>query len=164
MKLASFDLSTHFLAFALPAAAFAVAAIPSESRAAPAAQVASAPAAGARTETDSFVVEGKATGAYAAGKEGAVEIVLTAKPGYHVNKEYPYKLKLADAPAGVSFPKPVLGRADGTWEEKKGSFRVPFVAAKAGKYTVAGTFSLSVCSESNCLMDKVLVEVPVEVK
>jgi hypothetical protein len=38
------------------------------------------------------------------------------------------------------------------------------MAAKAGKYTIAGTFYLSVCSEANCIMDKAPLEVSVDVK
>jgi DsbC/DsbD-like thiol-disulfide interchange protein len=64
----------------------------------------------------------------------------------------------------VTYPKPILQRADGTFEEKKGSFKVPFTAAKAGPVTIAGTLSLSVCSDANCIMDKVPLEVAVDVK
>ena len=68
------------------------------------------------------------------------------------------------APDGVTFPKPVLQRADGSFEEKKGYFKVPFTAAKAGKVTIGGTLYLSVCSDANCIMDKVPLEVAVDVK
>jgi hypothetical protein len=42
--------------------------------------------------------------------------------------------------------------------------QIPFVAAQAGRSTVAGTFHLSVCSEANCIIDKVALELPVDVK
>jgi ABC-type glycerol-3-phosphate transport system substrate-binding protein len=122
-------------------------------------------AAGARSETENYVAEMAATGAYKAGAEGTVEVTLVPKGGYHTNAQYPYKFKTADPPAdGVTYPKPVLQRADGTFEEKKGSFKVPFTAAKSGKATIAGTLSLSVCSEANCIMDKVPLELTVDVK
>jgi hypothetical protein len=38
------------------------------------------------------------------------------------------------------------------------------VAAKPGKYAIAGTLFLSVCSDANCIMDKVPLEVSVDVK
>jgi hypothetical protein len=121
--------------------------------------------AGAKAETDNYLAEIRASGSYKAGTEGTVEVVLTAKSGYHTNAQYPYKFKASDPPPeGVTFPRPVLVRADGTFEEKRGSFRVPFLAAKAGKPTIGGTLYLSVCSDANCIMDKVPLEVPVDVK
>jgi hypothetical protein len=133
---------------------------PSTSEAAAAAPV----AASSKSDTDNFTAEIKAGPGYKAGAEGAVEVFLTPKGGYHTNAQYPYKFKLSEpAPEGVSFPKPVLVRADGSFEEKKGYFKVPFVAAKAGKVTIAGTLYLSVCSDANCIMDKVALEVPVDV-
>ncbi|MFT3764106.1 MAG: hypothetical protein QM820_01080 [Minicystis sp.] len=119
---------------------------------------------GAKAETDNYVAEIKAGSGYKAGAEGAVEVTLATKGAYHTNAQYPYKFKLNDAPDGLSYPKPTLQRADGAFEEKKGTFKVPFNAAKPGKYTIAGVFSLSVCSEANCIMDKVPLEVSVEVK
>lgn len=120
---------------------------------------------GAKAETENYVAEIKAGSGYKAGAEGSVEVTLVTKGAYHTNAQYPYKFKLNEpAPDGVTFPKPVLQRADGAFEEKKGTFKVPFNPSKAGKYTIAGVFSLSVCSEANCIMDKVPLEVSVEVK
>lgn len=120
---------------------------------------------GTKAETDTYTAEIKAPGSYKAGAEGFVEVVLSTKGAYHTNAQYPYKFKAADpAPDGISYPKPVLQRADGTFEEKRGQFKVPFTASKPGKYTVGGVFSLSVCSEANCIMDKVPLEISVDVK
>jgi hypothetical protein len=122
-------------------------------------------AAGAKAETDNYIAEIKAAGDYKAGAEGTVEVTLSTKGDYHINKQYPYKFKATDpAPDGITFPKPVLARADGTFEEKRGSFKVPFVVAKAGRATVSGTLYLSVCSDANCMMDKVPLELGVDVK
>lgn len=120
-----------------------------------------------KSETESYVAEIKIpTGVtYAAGKEGNVEIVLTPKAPFHINDAYPYKFRTPDpAPAGVTYPKPLLTRADGKFEEQRGSFTLPFVAAKAGKYGIGGTLSLSVCSPASCLMEKVELAVDVDVK
>ena len=118
----------------------------------------------ARIDADNYVVEAKA-GPAKAGQESSIEINLTTKGDYHINKQYPYKFKLTEPlPDGVTFPKPTLMRADGAFEEKRASFKVPFVAAKAGKATVAGTLSFSVCSEANCIMDKQNIDVDVDVK
>ena len=90
---------------------------------------------------------------------------LTTKGEYHLNKQYPYKFKVAEpAPEGVTFPKPLLERGDGSFEEKSCAFKVPFVAAKSGKAVVGGTLSMSVCSDANCVMDKQAVEVAVDVQ
>jgi hypothetical protein len=121
-------------------------------------------AAGQKSETESYVAEIVASGSYRAGAEGTVDVTLVPKGGYHTNAQYPYKFKVADPPAeGVAYPKPLLQRTDGAFEEKKGAFKLPFVAQKKGKATVGGTLSLSVCSDANCIMDKVPLEVTVDV-
>jgi hypothetical protein len=121
--------------------------------------------AGNKADTENYAAELKADGAYKSGAEGTIEVFLTPKAGYHTNAQYPYKFKLSDpAPDGVTFPKPILQRADGSFEEKKGYFKVPFTSAKAGKVTIGGTLYLSVCSDANCIMDKVPLEVAVDVK
>ncbi len=119
----------------------------------------------AKAETETYTVEMKSSGSYTAGAQGTVEVTLTPKGAYHTNDQYPYKFKAADpAPDGVTFPKPVMGRADGSFEKTKGTFNVPFVATKAGKVTISGTFSMSVCSDANCIMDKVTLDLAVDVK
>jgi hypothetical protein len=122
-------------------------------------------AKGPKAESDTFLVTMKAKGPYAAGKEGTVEIAIEPKGDYHINDQYPYKFKLTDpAPEGVTYPKPVLKREDGKFSEKKGEFSVPFVAAKSGKTKVAGTLSMSVCSKASCVMEKVELDLDVDVK
>jgi hypothetical protein len=122
-------------------------------------------AGGPKAETENYAAEIKAAGECKAGAECVAEVTLLPKAGYHTNDQYPYKFKTTDPPAdGVSYPKPILQRADGAFEAKKGSFKVPFSAAKAGKATVGGTLHLSVCSEANCIMDRVPLEVVVDVK
>jgi hypothetical protein len=159
------------LQFVLPGAALALAALGTGCSKSEAATSRHAPAdttnvgAGPKAETENYLAEIKAGGNYKAGAEGTVEVTLTPKGGYHTNAQYPYKFKAADPPPdGVTFPKPLLQRADGVFEEKRGSFKVPFTATKAGKATIGGTLYLSVCSDANCIMDKVALEVPVDVK
>jgi hypothetical protein len=92
------------------------------------------------------------------------EIVVLAKGEYHINDKYPYRFKLEDPPpAGVKYPKPVIGKEDGTMDEHKVTLKVPFVPASAGDKKVAGTLSLSVCSAANCLMDKQQLDLTVKV-
>ena len=134
--------------------------------------------ASSKAETENYAVEVKAKGDYKASAEGTIELTLKTKGGYHMNDQYPYKFKAADPPAeGITYPKPVLLRADFAFsEEDKNNagnkdhrpdtarVQIPFVMAKAGKATVAGTLSLSVCSDANCVMDKVPLELVVDVK
>src|SRR5262245_45974618 len=59
-----------------------------------AATAADAPAAAegagqSRYDESKFDLTAQASGAYAAGQEGAVEIVLNAKPPFHANQQYP---------------------------------------------------------------------------
>ena len=169
MKPAHRKLSGSFSLVALMGLAFALAAGCSKSEAAPArggsAHESTAITGGPKSETDNYIAEMKASGDYKAGAEGMVEVTFATKGDYHINKQYPYKFKATDpAPDGLKFPKPILQRADGSFEEKKGSFKVPFVVSKAGKATVSGILSLSVCSDANCIMDKVPLELAVDVK
>jgi hypothetical protein len=152
----------------LAGAAFALASGCSTSEAAPSrgSGTESVPVgAGPKSETETYVAEMKVVAACKAGAECTVEVTLVPKGAYHTNEKYPYKWKAPDpVPEGISYPKPLLQRADGSFEEKRASFKVPFTAAKPGKVTVSGTLSMSVCSEANCIMDKVPLEVAVDVK
>jgi len=94
----------------------------------------------------------------------SAEVVVQAKGDYHINEKYPYRFKLEDPPpAGLKYPKPVIGKEDGTMDEHKATLKVPFVPASAGDKKVAGTLSLSVCSAANCLMDKQQLDLTVKV-
>ena len=117
-----------------------------------------------KADAANYTAEIAAAGTYKSGTEGTVQVTIVAKGEYHMNPQYPYKFK-ANAPGdGLTYPKPTLQRADGKFEEKRGTFHIPFVAAKAGKTTVGGTLNLSVCSAANCVVDKVPLELVVEVK
>jgi hypothetical protein len=121
--------------------------------------------AASKKDAPSYTLELKAAGPYKKGVEGTVELVLTPKAKFHVNPDYPAKFKLVDpAPAGVAFPKKVLTKADGKFEEAKGTLKIPFVAANAGKATISGVFHFSVCSDTNCYMEKAEIDVDVTVK
>lgn len=121
-------------------------------------------AKGPKVEADNYIVEIKSTGEYKSATEGTVEVTLLPKGAYHINTQFPMKFKTAEPADGVSYSKAVLKREDGTFDEKKGSFKVPFTAAKAGKAKVGGTLHFSVCSESQCVIDKKEIEVAVDVK
>src|SRR4051794_13190579 len=63
------------------------------------------------------------------GQACSADVTIEAKGDYHINDKYPYKFKAQDPPtAGLKYPKPVLGKEDGQFEEKKGVLKVPFIA------------------------------------
>ncbi len=109
-----------------------------------------------------------------AGAECVVELKLSAEGGFHVNKEYPYKFKAGDV-AGVDYTgtdtagKNVFSKASGDFtpdakDEKLGTMKVHFKAAKAGALAIPGTFKLSVCSAENCQLETAELSIPVTIK
>jgi hypothetical protein len=153
---------------ALSGIAFALASGQGTSIAAPAPRGSEAPviAAGkAKIDSEQYLVELKPAASYKAGQEGSLEIAISAKGEYKINEKYPLKFKASEPTDGsVKFAKTVLKREDGTFETKKGSLKVAFTPAKSGKTTVTGVLSFSVCSEQNCMMDKVELETAVDVQ
>lgn len=108
----------------------------------------------------------------AAGKECTLTIVLTALEGYHINKDYPAKLK-AEEIAGVEFlgtdagGKNVFSKAAGDYKvdsEKQATLSVKLKVAKAGTVTIRGNFKFCVCSEKECVPDSAELKIPVTVK
>ncbi|HQP38555.1 MAG TPA: hypothetical protein PLI95_25395 [Polyangiaceae bacterium] len=120
--------------------------------------------AAAVQENDNYKVSLEPVGSYKKDQQGIVNVVLVTKGEYHVNKQYPYKFVTQDPPAdGASYPKKVVPRGDGRYEEKKAVLPVPFVPTKSGEVDVGGTFSLSVCTDANCLIDKQRLQLKVKV-
>jgi len=131
---------------------------------APSSAAAPADAAGSsRYDEAKFELSAQAAGAYSAGQEGAVEIVLNAKPPFHANQQYPYKFKAKEG-AGVKFSQPVTGKDAAKLETQKVTMRVPFTPDGAGKRTVAGQFAFSVCTDETCLIEKRDLSLVVDVK
>jgi hypothetical protein len=118
----------------------------------------------AQVEAEPYLVELSAGGPYKVGATGSVKVLLTAKPGFHINEQYPYRFKTSPPAAGVSYPKPVLERADGKFEERTAVFDLPFVATHAGRFAVGGVLNLSVCNASSCIVQKAPLDVTVSVK
>jgi hypothetical protein len=122
------------------------------------------PAAGSsRVNESQFELAIAASGAYQAGKEGTVEVVLDAKPPFHVNGDYPIKFKVKEG-AGVKYPAAVVGKDKAKLEKQRATMPVAFVPESAGQHTVAGQFLFSVCTDENCLMDKRDLSLVVDVK
>jgi hypothetical protein len=120
-------------------------------------------AGSSRYDEAKFDLTAQASGAYSAGKEGTVEIVLNAKAPFHANQQYPYKFKTKEA-AGVKFAQPVFGKDAAKLEPSRVTMRVPFTPDGAGQRTVSGQFAFSVCTEETCLMEKRDLALVVDVK
>lgn len=151
---------------AITALSFAVASGCSKSEAAPApAKEGAAQIGASKFDKDQYTVEMKAPASCKAGSECKAEISLKSKGEFHINDKYPLKFKAPDtAPEGVTFTKAIVKKEDGKFSEKEGTLPIGFTIAKAGKVKIAGTLSLSVCSDANCVMEKLDLEVDVEAK
>jgi len=113
---------------------------------------------GALAEKPYFRIDPGPAAACATGGTCEAKVVLTARAGYHVNPEYPYKF-VADPSSDVAI--------DGTGkfvvdDELHGTMTITFRPAKAGALTLSGTFKLSVCSADECAIDapKIALTVP----
>lgn len=142
-------------AAAAPAEAAAVAAAPAETTA----PTVVSPKVG----DTNFSVWMQSGGKHKAGQQGVVEVVLIPKNGFHCNENYPYKIKLSDPSAGVSYPQPIVRKESMSVSADRGVMRVPFVASAAGDAKIAGKFSFSVCSSDQCLIDSRDVAITVKV-
>jgi hypothetical protein len=137
-------------------------AVPQAAASAPSAPAAD-PAAASKYSEASFDVAISPKGAYSSGQAGEADIVLEAKAPYHVNDKYPYKFKLKEAP-GLSFPNLVIAKDAIKIEPMKASIPVAFTPQGAGKKTVAGQLSFSVCTADKCQIEKRDLSLDIDVK
>ncbi|MEO7035404.1 MAG: hypothetical protein ABI548_15870 [Polyangiaceae bacterium] len=142
-----------------PVSAAAVPAAPAADSAAVAAPT--TPALSKYSEA-AFDLELQPKGAYASGKAGVAEIVLNAKAPFHVNQQYPYKFKLKESP-GLTYPNMVVGKDAVKLEPARATVPVAFTA-EAGKHTVTGQLSFSVCTDDKCVIEKRDLALEIEAK
>jgi len=120
---------------------------------APAASAGAAkPVQGAVVTEEAFSAWLQAASPAKAGAPVQLEAVLVAKAPYHCNPEYPHKFKFSAAPAGVSYPEETVKSMKVTPE--RSVLAIPVNAQAAGKPTIAGTLSFSVCTEERCMVEK----------
>ena len=84
-----------------------------------------------------------------AGKGATSVIEVSPAAGYHMNKEFPARLRVTP-PTGVTVAKPDLSKEDAELNETMLRFSVAFNAAAAGKVTLAGLGDFSVCNDTTC--------------
>lgn len=110
----------------------------------------------------SFTAYLSAKPSYKKGQPATVTAVVNALGEYHVNQEYPYKFKMGTAPAGVTYPEAIVRSVNRT--EKRATMSIPFTPDAAGTHTISGECSLSVCTDSNCVIEKAQLSVSVKVE
>lgn len=111
-----------------------------------------------------FSVWLQSSGRYTAGQQGQVEAVVVPKGEFHCNNDYPYKFVTSAGSSGVTYPKATV-RSDGlSVSPTRAVMRIPFVPANSGDAKVGGTFHFSVCSDSQCVVEKRDVFVTVKVQ
>jgi hypothetical protein len=102
-------------------------------------------------------------GAYTSGQAGEADIVLSAKAPFHVNQNYPYKFKLKEAP-GLKFANLVVAKDAVKLEPARATVPVAFTPETAGKHTLAGQLSFSVCTDDKCMIEKRQLALDIDAK
>jgi hypothetical protein len=86
----------------------------------------------------------------ASGAKGTASLTIATKGGWHMNAEAPISLKLTP-PAGISVPKPKLGRADlASSTAESARFDIPFSATEPGQKVINAEAHFVICQESAC--------------
>jgi hypothetical protein len=91
--------------------------------------------------------------AVAKGQSGEVVVVLTAKPPFHVNQEYPHRLKVT-ATRGLTTPSTTIQRDPAKVTPPRLELVVPVTLAQDGPHGLDGEMSFSLCTDEKCLMEK----------
>lgn len=87
------------------------------------------------------------------GQSGEVVVVLTAKAPFHVNHEYPHRLKVIAA-RGLTTPSTTIQRDPAKVTPARLELVVPVTLGQSGPYGLDGEMSFSVCTDEKCLMEK----------
>lgn len=130
------------------------------------------PGVGMHFDGNHFTVDVPTPTACAINADCKVSVRLTAKDEFHVNKDYPYKLKLDDAQGAAFMGTDTAGKGvfsksagDFTFDgEKVGVMTIKLQGTQAGMVALNGTFKLSVCNASNCQLEQAQVRATVPVQ
>lgn len=112
---------------------------------------AGAPSGGGTLGDASYSLAVNAPASLAQGEEGVVQVVVTPKPGWKMNKEFPTKL-VVTAPEGVTLtskPSQVPGDAL-TFDDHNATFAIKFQAASPGDQHFTASFKFAVCTDATC--------------
>ena len=131
-----------------------------------------APGVGMHFDAPAFSVDAPPPAACEKGALCTFPVRVTAKGEFHVNKEYPSKLKMDEA-TGARFEgkdpqaKTVFSKSAGDFAldgEKAGVMTVRFTPVDSGALACSGVLKLSVCNASNCMLEQAQVRVTVPVR
>jgi hypothetical protein len=99
-----------------------------------------------------------------AGVRAVATVSLRPKGAFHVNVDYPTKLKMT-APDGVKLEKDLLRGPDAAKFDKGAlDFEVAFTADGAGTKSFSGELKFAVCTDTECKPTTEKVSFDVEVK
>jgi hypothetical protein len=146
------------------AAASTSAPLVASASAAPTASAAPAPPAkpvASRTSSPRYTIDFSAPGNCTAGADCGATLHIEALGSYHVNDAYKFRFVPSDG-AGLTFS----GGTPGDFAmqgAKSGTMNLRFKAAQAGTVTVAGTFKICVCTDSECQPEQVAVSLAVPI-
>jgi hypothetical protein len=121
-----------------------------------------------------FVINADTIGDCKANTECTVKLTLVAAAGFHVNKDFPWKLTANDL-AGVDHTgkdpagKNVFSKTAGDFTTDANDVKLGYLAwhfkpSHAGAITLTGTYRVCVCTDSDCRPDTATVSVNVTVK
>lgn len=104
---------------------------------------------------------------------GQLTARITAKPGFHVNTEYPTNFQPARNDRGVAFDKPRYPLNEGVERAPCSSnpadvcelrATIPFRQPETGATRAEGVLAFSVCDPNQCLIEKIPVSAEVSAK
>jgi hypothetical protein len=99
----------------------------------------------------------------AAGARGTASVTIAAKGGWHMNAEAPITVKLTP-PAGISVPKPKLGRGDlAASTAESARFDIAFDALETGQKVMNAEAHFVICQETACKQVSETVALNIEV-
>lgn len=112
---------------------------------------ADAPAPLDQIDAESFHLRWSSPETVPVGATGRGELVLTAKPPFKCNQEYPFKLKLKAA--GLEPAAAEVTKADMQVTEGRVTAPVVFKTSRANEPWMEATFAFSVCTDDRCLIE-----------
>ncbi|HMA93143.1 MAG TPA: hypothetical protein VKP30_10680 [Polyangiaceae bacterium] len=87
------------------------------------------------------------------GATAGLNVVLVAKPPFHVNEEYPHRFRVIAA-RGLSTPAKMIQRDSAKVTKSRLEMAVPVTLDNEGPYGLDGEMGFSVCTNEKCLMEK----------
>ncbi len=114
-------------------------------------------------DEEAFKLSIASAGPFEVGKEAFVQVVLEPKAPFKCNAEYPYKFQL-ESSDGLKAGAELMKRDAMEVAPERTQFKLAVNPTSAGEHTVTGTFSFSVCTDENCLVERKKLALQVSAK